>query len=124
MPNLRPSIHVKTKMSMRKTIASLEKQIADSERHCRERYERIFATFPHNKAEREAAIERDRAEYKSLQNRLLECLQSEIDFLKKQNATLQIRREMRGAGVLTPQQALKQRLAAKLAERNTCRAVC
>ncbi len=109
-------------MSARKTIAALEKQIADNDAHRRERYEKIFTDYT-SEGDRDAAIERDKSEYAELQDRLLQTLRQEHAFLLKQNATLRLRREMRGVPVAaTQQQALKQRLVAKLASRNTIRA--
>ena len=49
------------KMSARKAINLLEQQIADHKAHRRERYERIFDTYA-DEADRDAAIERDRAQ--------------------------------------------------------------
>jgi hypothetical protein len=107
-------------MSARKTISLLEKQIADHEANRRKRYERIFETHA-NEADRDAAIEADRAEYMALQDRLIQTMRQERNFLVKKTALLRIRNEM-STPPITAAQALKQKLAAKLAGKNTGRA--
>jgi len=105
-------------MSARKAIKLLEQQIADHKAHRRERYERIFDTYA-DEADRDAAIERDRAQGLALQERLLDTLRQEHSFLLKKTTMLRIRNEARTP--VTAAQALRQRLAAKLAEKNTVR---
>ena len=106
-----------------KAIAALEKQLADHKARRRERFEHIYRTHADNEAAREAAIEKDDAVYSDLQDRLLEALHQENRELMKQTKLLRIEREIREcAYAATPAQAMKQRLAAKLAGRNTTRA--
>jgi hypothetical protein len=110
-------------MSLQPTIDAIQHQLAQRDA----KIAVIEETYADNELARLVALKEFYVAEIELRRRLRECTRSEIKWLRAQTVALRQRRFereiMRESEAVGVQRTLKQRLAAKLAERNTGRAV-